>query len=359
MLSIVVPSFNEKPNIEPLLREIDKALENVVKYEVIFVDDSTDDTPILLANIAEKNPCVRFLHRKNKGGLASAVVEGFGLAKGDVIAVMDADLQHPPALLAPLYRKIEEGTDVALPSRYVNGGGSEGLSFPRMLASKGARLASQIFLKSMRNITDPMSGNYMMRRSVIDGVKLNPLGWKILMEVLALGNYKTVAEIPYHFDKRYAGESKLTFKVTVQYFLHILSLVARSERDRRVFVFLLVGFSGMCIDMLLFWLITSYSTSVSINIAATISAFAGLVNNFLLNRNITWKSQKGRNALGEFKNYVIVNGIGIGIKNIAVYLLVRVGFSGLSSNFCGIVSASLWNFLMTDRFVFRSKKSVE
>lgn len=356
MLSIVVPCFNEKPNIEPLLREIDKALANVVEYETVFVDDSSDDTPALLAEIAQKDPRVRYLHRENKGGLASAVVDGFALAKGDVIAVMDADLQHPPALLATLYEKIRDGADVALPSRYVDGGGSGGLSFLRMLASKSARLAAQIFLKSMRNVTDPMSGYFMLKQSVIDGVKLNPVGWKILMEVLVLGHYRTVVEIPYHFDKRFAGESKLSFKVTVQYFLHILSLVARSERDRRFFVFLMVGFSGMLLDMFLFWSITSHKKDISINLAATASACISLVSNYLLNRNLTWKSQRRPDALGEFKSYAIVNGMGIGIKNIVVFILVRFGFPGLLSNFFGIAGASMWNFILNDRLVFRSKK---
>ncbi|MCC8180201.1 MAG: glycosyltransferase family 2 protein [Planctomycetes bacterium] len=352
MLSIVVPSFNEKPNVLPLLAAIDNALGGVVEYEVVFVDDSSDDTPALLHKLYQENPRIRYLHRENGDGLASAVVEGFGLAKGDVIAVMDADLQHPPSLLAPMYHAIQENADIVLPSRYVNGGGSEGLSFIRMLASKSARVAGQIFLKSMRKVSDPMSGYFMFRRSVIDGVRLNPLGWKVLMEVLVLGKYRTVVELPYHFEKRNAGESKLSFKVTLQYFMHILSLVVRSERDRRFFLFALVGLSGVVVDMAIFIACTSWS-SISINAAATISAVVAMVSNYILNRTVTWKS-KSKNISREFAKYAATSIVGIGIKNVCVYLLVRIGMSGIWSNLIGIVVACVWNYFLSSVWVFRS-----
>lgn len=358
ILSIVVPTFNEKPNITPLLQEIDRALVGVAEYEVVFVDDSADDTPSFLHELSQKNPRVRYLHRENGSGLASAVIEGFRLAKGDVIAVMDADLQHPPSLLAPMFRAVGENADIVLPSRYISGGDSGGLSFIRMLASKSARLAAQIFLKSMRRVTDPMSGYFMFRRTVIEGVRLNPLGWKVLMEVLVLGRYHTVVEIPYRFEKRNAGESKLSFKVTAQYFLHILTLVMRSERDRRFFLFSLVGLSGVVVDMLIFLAVTSW-WDVSVNAAATISAAVAMVSNYLLNRSVTWKRENKRNVYHEFAKYAAVNCAGIGIKNGFVYFLVRLGLSGVWSNLIGIAAACVWNYIWSCIWVFRSKEGDE
>ena len=354
LLSLVIPTFNEKPNIEPLLQEIDKALVGVTDYEVVFVDDSTDDTPSFLHDLSQKNGRVRYVHRKNGTGLASAVVMGFSLAKGDVIAVMDADLQHPPSLLSSMFQALGENNDIVLPSRYVSGGGSGGLSFTRMLASKSARLASRLFLKSMRNVTDPMSGYFMFQRSVIEGVPLNPLGWKILMEVLVLGKYQSVVEIPYGFEKRNAGESKLSFKVTAQYFMHIFSLVARSERDRRFFLFALVGMSGIIVDMAVFLALTSMFT-LSINLAATVSAASAMISNFLLNTNMTWKNREKQRVDKEFSRYAVTNCIGIGIKNLFVYFLVRLGCSGVWSNLVGIMAACLWNYRMDSHWVFKLK----
>lgn len=354
-LSIVLPTYNEKPNLCPLLAEIDQALAGVTKYEVIFIDDSTDDTPAFLHELSAKNPNIRYLHRKNGSGLASAVIEGFRLARCDIIAVMDADLQHPPKLLALMYSSIMENVDIVLPSRYIKGGNSEGLSFLRMLASKSARLAAQIFLKSMRRVSDPMSGYFMFRRKVIEGVRLDPLGWKVLMEVLVLGHYRKVVEIPYRFEKRNDGESKFSFKVTIQYFLHILTLVARSESDRRFFVFALVGLSGVVVDMLVFLAGISW-LHLSINPAATLSAAVAMVSNYLLNRGITWKNTAKGNTYHQFAKYALINGAGIGIKNIFVYFLVRAGFAGIWSNLVGIIAACLWNFLLNDLWVFRSNE---
>lgn len=356
MLSIIVPTYNEKENLPLLLAQIDSAIKTATPYEVVVVDDSTDDTPILLASLAKTNENLRYLHREGKSGLASAVVCGFEMAKGDVLAVMDADLQHPPALLPRMYAIIEQGTDVVLPSRYIGGGGSEGLSPIRLLASKSAKMAGGLLLKSMRNISDPMSGFFMFRRAVIDGVTLRPTGWKILMEVLTMGNYSSVVEIPYAFDKRHAGESKLSLKVTIQYFLHILSLIFRSERERRFYLFALIGVSGMTVDMLLFSLISRHA-SLQLNIRLTITAYVAMMSNYVLNRTFTWRSTRSQKVLPEFLRYVAVCSLGIGIKNIAASLLSLAGVPDILCNLFGILIACLSNYFLSDRLVFNAKKS--
>ncbi|MCD8139353.1 MAG: glycosyltransferase family 2 protein [Planctomycetaceae bacterium] len=351
-LSIVIPSYNEKPNIEPLFRLVSDALPDDFEYEVIFVDDSSDDTPQFLEEFSRREPRVRYLHRTDKTGLASAVIEGFAMAKGEVIAVMDADLQHPPSLLPAMYAAVAGGADIVLPTRFSAGGGSEGLSPVRTLASKSARLASQIFLKAMRKVTDPMSGFFMLRRSVIQDVRLEPLGWKILMEILVMGKYRSVVEIPFTFEKRHAGESKLSCAVTAHYFMHILSLVRRSERDRRFFLFALVGLSGVVVDMLVFWATRAWWTP-SINAAATISAIVAMVSNYFLNRTITWRQANKDRACHEFARYVATACAGIGIKNVCIIFLVRLGLSGGWSNLAGIAVACLWNYTIDTMWVFR------
>lgn len=357
MLSVVIPTYNEKNNLEPLIREIDAALSDVCAYELIFVDDSTDDTPRLLEEISGARADVFYLHRDEKKGLASAAALGFHKAKGDMIAVMDADLQHPPQLLCAMYEAIAGGADIVLPSRYIEGGQDEGLSFFRKLASNCARYIGKLLLKSLRHISDPTSGYFMMKREVVVGTRLRPIGWKILMEVLVMGKYARVEELPYAFRKRHADQSKMSVKATVQYFLHILSLIARSERERRFYLFLLVGLSGVGVDMLIYFAISS-ALSLHVNLSATISALCAMISNYLLNRNLTWRSERSRNAASaalEFLKYALVSGMGIAIKNGFVFALFSAGMADWLCNLLGILGASLCNYFLTDRWVFRKR----
>ena len=355
MLSIIVPTFNEKDNIEPLTRQISLALSETVPYEILFIDDSTDETPQVLSRLSKTFTYLRYLHRTDEKGLASAVVKGFSMAQGEVLAVMDADLQHPPALLLDMYRTIEAGADIVLPSRNIEGGEDEGLNWFRKLASTTAKLAGKVLLPSLRGISDPTSGYFMLKRDVIACARLRPLGWKILMEVLVLGSYKKVVELPYAFQKRLTGESKISFKVTVQYFAHIFSLLLRSERERRFYLFLLVGLSGVFVDTGVFLLLSSLFLW-HINILVTLSAVAAMCSNYILNRNLTWASASSRthgHTLPEFFRFAGVSGLGILIKNVFVFLMTLGGVSGMAANFVGIAAASLFNYFFSKHWVFK------
>lgn len=351
MLTIVIPTYNERENLSLLIDQIAAALDGTCDYELLFVDDSVDDTPKILEEISSENPKVRYIHRVGETGLASAVVCGFNNARGDVLAVMDADLQHPPELLTQMYALIAEGADVVLPSRYIGGGESEGLGPVRTIFSKGARLVGKIFLKSMRKISDPMSGFFMIRKSVIDGVALRPIGWKILVEVLALGHYKTVVEIPYGFVKRHAGESKLSVKVTLQYVAHILSLSLRSERDRRVYMLALLMLLGALADMLAFFALHSW-LRMPLHLAATLSACVAMGMHYLLGRNRVWKREKTGRGRSGLLRYALVCALGIGAKNASVFLASRAGMAGVWSNLIGLVCAFVLGYLFFDRRVF-------
>ena len=231
-LSVVIPSFNEAENVENLVERIHKAL-NGISYEIIFVDDSTDNTPEVINDVIKKNPNVRLKHRTGKKGLSSAVIEGFKMAKGDYIAVMDADLQHPPEILHSMYKCLESGADICIPSRFVPDGSDGGLGPYRKFVSLIARYIGKILLPSLRTITDPTSGLFMFRREVIQDADLQPIGWKIMIEVLAMGTYSTVVEIPYIFKSRPAGESKLTTRVTLQYLQQLIGLTKRAKRKNK------------------------------------------------------------------------------------------------------------------------------
>lgn len=234
-ISVVVPTYNESENVGNLTNQIDYALRGI-DYEVIFVDDSTDNTPDAIKKVIEENPNVRMEHRETEKGLATAVLEGFKLSRGDYIAVMDADLQHPPAILRSMYAVMETGVDFCVPSRFIPGGSDGGLGPYRKLVSGVARYIGKIMLPSLRKITDPTSGLFMFRRSVIEDADLRPIGWKIMVEVLAMGSYRTVVEIPYKFQARPAGESKLSSKVTLEYLKQVAELTRRGKKQSDVTV---------------------------------------------------------------------------------------------------------------------------
>jgi len=206
MISITLPTYNEKDNLKPLIEQISLALVGR-EWEVVVVDDNSQDGTAAEATELAKNYPIRILIRKEERGLGSAILCGFKNSRGDVVGVMDADLQHPPELMRDLLGLIDEGNDIAIASRYVRGGRVEGLSFTRKIFSIGATLLA----RPLTSVRDPMSGYFFIRRSVIDGRHLDPTGFKILLEILALKDSRTlrVKEAPYTFLKRHSGQSKL------------------------------------------------------------------------------------------------------------------------------------------------------
>ena len=234
MISIVVPTYNEKDNIAPLLKRIGDTLSGI-DYEVVFVDDSTDETPEVIESIGD--PHVRLHHRTDEKGLATAVVKGFRLSKGDYVACMDADLQHPPEVLLDMYAAMLAHADMAIPSRFIPGGSDGGLDIFRKIVSGTARYMGKILLPCLRHISDPTSGLFMVRRELLDDAELNPIGWKIMVEVLAMCRIRKVLETPYAFHDRTAGESKLSTKVSLEYIkqlFHLMRVAVNRGRGMKV-----------------------------------------------------------------------------------------------------------------------------
>jgi len=203
-VSIIIPTFNERENIKKLIPRIDRTLCGY-DYEIIVVDDSSPDGTALTAKELACNYPVRVIVRPEKSGLASAVVEGFRNTEGECIGVIDADLQHPPERIKDFMHAVFNGYDIAVGSRYIDGGKIEGWGWFRYMVSKGAILLSS----PLTSVKDPVSGYFFLRRKVIEGVSLNSQGFKILLEILVKGNYDRVMEIPYIFKLREEGESKL------------------------------------------------------------------------------------------------------------------------------------------------------
>ena len=232
-LSVVVPTFNEKGNVENLVQQVGAALEGI-DYEIVFVDDSTDETPGVLEKLSKENPHVRYEHRVGETGLATAVIRGFRIAEGSILACMDADLQHPPKILRPMYAAVLSGSDFCIPSRFIPGGSDGGLNLYRKFVSGTARWMGKIALPCLRKVSDPTSGLFMFRKECIENADLQPVGWKIMVEVLAMSEYETIIEIPYSFQDRESGESKLSGKVTMQYIEQLFKLMKRATKRRGI-----------------------------------------------------------------------------------------------------------------------------
>lgn len=216
MLSLVVPTYNEKDNVEKLVEEIGKVLKKE-KYEIIFIDVSSDGTDKILDKIISKNKQVRYEHNLKLKGISKQVIRGFEISKGDILAVMDADLQHPPYLLEPMLKEMENA-DIVIPSRFIKGGSDGGLNLYRKLVSFVARQIGKIYLPNLRKISDLSSGIFMFKKDILnEKIKLNPIGWKIMLEVLEKSNYKKIIEIPYKFQPRNSGSSKMNKKVMKEY----------------------------------------------------------------------------------------------------------------------------------------------
>ncbi len=222
-LSIVVPTYNEAQNIPELFKRIEDSLKGI-PHEVIVVDDNSPDGTASLAQ-ALGGEEVKVYKRGRRMGLTSAVLDGVELAKSDLIAVMDADLQHPPELLPKMLEKIEEGHDIVIASRYVKGGGVRGWSPIRKLISRGAIALVHLLLPRTRSVKDPISGFFLVKKELVRGLRaLNPSGFKVLLEVLARASYSSIAEVPYTFTSRRRGKSKLSLKEVVNYIHFLLKL---------------------------------------------------------------------------------------------------------------------------------------
>lgn len=222
-LSVVVPTYNEAENVEPLVARVTKALADA-DFELIIVDDSTDGTDRVLADIARSTPRLRAVHRTDRRGLASAVTDGIQCATGDVVVVLDGDLQHPPEAVPVLCDALcRTGADLAIASRYVPGGDDE-FTPARRFTSRVATAMAWILLGRVRSVADPLSGFFAFRRSVVEGVRLQPVGYKILLEILVRGHVSRIVEVPYRFEIRGAGASKLTLVQHLEFLKHLMGL---------------------------------------------------------------------------------------------------------------------------------------
>lgn len=364
-LSVVIPTYNERANLPELLRRLGPVLEAAVgeDYEVIVVDDdSPDGTWELAQHLTSRHPHLRVLRRTGEKGLSTAVIRGWQSARGDVLGVLDGDLQHPPEILAALWNGIDRGADLAVGSRHLAGGGAGAWSALRRLLSAFARLLALTLLPSAaRRLTDPMSGCFLVRRSAVAGRRLHPLGYKILLEVLVRGAIHTIHEGRYVFQERRRGASKATLRVHVEYLAHLLRLRLSTAGLPRFLRFAAVGLLGVGIDMgLLYALGDPRALGLDLTVGKLAAAELAIVHNFLWNDAITFSDlvSEARGGPGKGERFVRFNAVcGVGLLASVALLHAQTGLLGVDryvANAFTIAVVALWNYHMCLRLGWRA-----
>ncbi len=354
-VTLVIPTYKERDNIAPLVERIHQTLHNY-SYRILLVDDdSSDGTAELVAALSAKYP-VDILVRKDKRGRASAVVDGIKQSNGELIVGMDADRQPPPEVLPDLLKKIDNGADMAIASRYVPGGSCQGWGLARRINSRGAILIAHLLLPPTRRIKDPMAGFFAFTRPAIAGADLKPAGYKIILEILMQGKFQNVAEVPYTFRLRSRGKSKLSARQQIEYLKHIYSLMRRSGELIRFVKFCLVGASGILVNEGLLWLLTELGGLVYL-LSSVISIESSIISNFLLNDFFTFRDRRSPGAGSRLVRLVKFNFVSLAglLLNLGLlWLFTSVfGVYYLVSNLIGIALAFLLNYGINTLWTWR------
>lgn len=359
ILSIILPTYKEAENISVLVEKIDSSLDNNLKkkYEVIIIDDnSKDNIDKIVKKLQNKFP-LHLKIRTNKKGLSSAVVDGIKIAKGDIILVMDADNSHPPKKIPELIKPIiDNKSEFVIGSRFVKGGSIVGFNYFRNMNA----FFSRIFARLFTNVKDPMSGFFAFPKKIISNINiLNPLGFKIGLEMIVKFNPKNMQEIPITFEKRLYGESKLSIKQQLLYLLHIYKLFLYKFKSFAEFIlYSFVGLTGMVID--LSFVFFSYDIlNIPFRIARIIGFIFSLTSNFILNSFITFPNTVKKNFTKQYFLYLLICLIGLSINwIISVSLFENINFFHkyyLIASAIGVLSGFIINFIGSKFLVYNIK----
>jgi dolichol-phosphate mannosyltransferase len=356
-LSIIIPTFNEADNIAPLLRRIARVLtERQIPCEVLVVDDGSPDGTAAVARQVNLPIVLRVIERTGERGLSQSVVDGIEAARGACVLVMDADLQHPPEAIPAMLNAVRQGCDFAIGSRYVEGGESNEFGWCRKLNSKVATWLCVPLVG--RRVRDPMAGFFCLRRDRVDVTALNPIGYKIGLELLVKCRPASVTEIPIEFGSRHAGESKLNLAEQLNYLRHLRRLYGwRWSGVSQAVLFCLVGACGMVVDLTLMAILIG--VGLAFPFARLASIGTAMVSNFFLNRLVTFPEANRRGWKGQLARFVGACSIGLVINwsvSNALYVLLPAWRSAYQL-FCiaGIAAATANNFLLSKYLVFRKK----
>lgn len=364
-LAVVLPTYNERANVVPMIERIEAAL-GPTGWEAIFVDDdSRDGTADEARRLAAVDPRVRVIQRIGRRGLASAAIEGICATAAPVVAVMDADLQHDPALLPAMGAAIRtEECDIAVASRFAPGASTEAWNEPRrerasMLANALARKVTGV------ELSDPMSGYFMLRADTVrrEAHRLSGIGFKLLLDILAtVETPLRVKEFPLDFAARAEGTSKLDRRIVFEFLVGLYDKWLGRIVPTRYALFGTIGAMGVVVHMaVLSAFLALFGGSFeqqlfsAFELGQTLAALVAMTFNFALNNALTYADQRLRGAwhlLRGWLKFALTCSVGL-LTNVGVAaILVRMGFHPYVSALAGIVIGSVWNYALSSRFVW-------
>ncbi|MCC6941522.1 MAG: glycosyltransferase family 2 protein [Novosphingobium sp.] len=368
-LAVILPTYRERANIAPMVARLDAALQGVA-WEAIFVDDnSPDGTADEARRISLEDPRIRVIERIGRRGLASAAIEGMCSTAAPIVAVMDADQQHDPALLPQMLAAVEGGEyDLAYASRFAEGASTEAWGRPDRVKASG--LANRIANKVTGvELSDPMSGYFMIRADTLraDAHRLSGVGFKILLDILAtVDRPLKVKEFPLHFAARAEGESKLDQTVVFEFLVGLYDKWLGRIIPTRFALFGTVGAMGVAVQLGALWVLLkliagerfvygNWSESATFNTANTLAAIIAMTFNFILNNELTYSDKRLRGVgpvLRGWAQFALTCSLGLLTNVGSAAVLKTIGFPAVIAVIVGIVLGSVWNFALSSRFVW-------
>jgi dolichol-phosphate mannosyltransferase len=357
-LTVVVPTFNERDNVSPLLDRLEVALAGL-GWEVIFVDDdSPDGTADFLREIAQRSPHVRVIRRIGRRGLTSACVEGVLSSSTPYFAVIDADMQHDEAILPQMLKLVKERClDVVVGSRYMEGGSLLGWEKRRQLISRLANRIARLVIKV--DLKDPMSGFFLMRRQAFDEAvrNLSQQGFKILLDLFASApSPLRFAELPYQFRSRTYGESKLDSMAAWEYGMLLADKLFGQFIPPRFVLFGVIGVFGLFVHLIA--LAIALYGGLAFAVSQTIATLTAMTFNFTLNNLITYRDQRLRGwelARGLLSFYVICSVGAVANIGIATFIYAKEPVWWLAG-LAGALVGSVWNYALSNLFTWKPRR---
>jgi dolichol-phosphate mannosyltransferase len=357
-LSLVIPTFNERDNIRPLLALLEKALVGI-SWEAVFVDDnSRDGTLDVLQQVAQSDSRVRQVHRMGRRGLSTAVIEGILSTSSPYICVMDADMQHDERIVPEMLATLRNGAcDITVGSRYVAGGGFGAWDEQRKSISRFATGLAKLVVKN--DLTDPMSGFFMLTRDAFKSAagQLSGQGYKILLDIFAsTPNALRLKEFPYEFRTRQNGESKLDSMVAVEYLMLLLDKLIGHIVPVRFVMFMAVGALGLLVHFAVLTPLFKASLT-TFAVAQTIATLVAMTFNYFVNNVLTYRDRRLKglwaNARGLLSFYVVCSIGAIANVGIAKFAFDNQHFSWIVAGLAGTVVGAVFNYAMSSVFTWR------
>ena len=374
-ISIIIPTYNESQNIINILKSIGSNLPKNILTQAIIVDDNSPDGTGKIVEDYLKNLkkmadyTIEIIHRKAKDGLGSAILNGIQHAKGDTIVVMDSDFSHPPQIIPKLIESVKKYQfDIAVASRYIKGGNIQGWSLKRKIMSKFATLIAKKGLGI--DAKDPMSGFFAFKKNILNGLNIDAIGYKILLEILVKTKNVTITEIPYTFQDRELGSSKLNLKTIVDYYKSVWKLYRYGKplekQEKRSSVkflskaarFYTVGASGFAVNYLISLLFAGGISDMWYLHATIIGITVSITTNFILNKAWTFSDRDFRikKTLTQYGKFAMFSSLGALVQLGMVYFLVdNIEISYPLALILAVMTAAFGNFVFNKKWTFKEK----